>query len=228
MGDETTIKKLGIKQIQLDPEIQIRDELKEETIEDYRIAMENGDIFPPLIVYHSRGNYYLADGFHRYNASLLLKKKPRFLDCEIREGTKRDAKFFAACEANTTHGLQFTRADKRNAVTLLLRDKKWSDWSDREIARQCKVSPSTVGKIRRELSVQTGQMGKRKVKRGETVYEQKISSDKRSKVKLDTSKKIPIRPQIEKKLNRICKQLGKEPEEVFELLVNEYLKNSKK
>ncbi len=34
----------------------------------------------------------------------------------------------------------------------LLQDPEWGNWSDREIARQCKVDHKTVGKIREELT----------------------------------------------------------------------------
>ena len=40
------------------------------------------------------------------------------------------------------------REDKRRAVMTLLNDPEWSAWSDREIARQCRVSDKTVGHLR--------------------------------------------------------------------------------
>ena len=45
-----------------------------------------------------------------------------------------------------------TNADKRRAVETLLRDEEWARWSDREIARQCGVSPSSVSAYRAQLS----------------------------------------------------------------------------
>jgi hypothetical protein len=39
-----------------------------------------------------------------------------------------------------------TNEEKRQAVLALL--AKWSDWSDREIARRAKVSPPFVGMMR--------------------------------------------------------------------------------
>ena len=52
--------------------------------------------------------------------------------------------------ANATHGLRRTNDDKRRAVLTLLSDAEWSQWSDREIAKRCGVSPDTVGRIRAE------------------------------------------------------------------------------
>jgi hypothetical protein len=40
--------------------------------------------------------------------------------------------------------------DKRQAVTKLLSDDEWSHWSDREIARQCRVSEHTGDEGSRE------------------------------------------------------------------------------
>ena len=45
-----------------------------------------------------------------------------------------------------------SNADKRKVVTRLLKDEEWSEWSDREIARQCKVDHKTVAKIRKDLT----------------------------------------------------------------------------
>jgi len=43
-------------------------------------------------------------------------------------------------------------------VEKLLVDPEWQLWSDRKIADKCAVSPSTVAKVRNDLSVQLGQM----------------------------------------------------------------------
>src|SRR5205814_1726685 len=57
------------------------------------------------------------------------------------------------------------------AVTLLLADAEWSQWSDREIARRCQVNQSFVTRLRRTLSDAGHEMRPRKVKRGDKVYE---------------------------------------------------------
>ena len=45
-----------------------------------------------------------------------------------------------------------TSADKRKAVLTLLEDDEWGQWSDREIARRCKVHHSFVSRVRPSLS----------------------------------------------------------------------------
>jgi regulator of replication initiation timing len=69
----------------------------------------------------------------------------------VKDGTLRDAKLHAA-GANGTHGLQRTNADKRHAVTMLLSDPEWVQWSDREIARACRVSHNLVADVRASLT----------------------------------------------------------------------------
>lgn len=48
--------------------------------------------------------------------------------------------------------LQQLHADKRKAVLTLLKDDEWSQWSDREIARQCGVSKTFVSNLRPTLT----------------------------------------------------------------------------
>jgi hypothetical protein len=38
-----------------------------------------------------------------------------------------------------------TDADKRHAVSLLLKDDEWAQWSDSEIGRRCKVGVHIMG-----------------------------------------------------------------------------------
>ena len=45
--------------------------------------------------------------------------------------------------------------DKRRAVNRLLSDPEWSHWSDREIARHCRVGADLVGRLRPAAPVHT-------------------------------------------------------------------------
>jgi len=146
------VKEISLSRIVARQQVQARVAMSEETIEEYAEAMRNGDRFPPVIVFSDDdgGSYWLADGFHRYHAAKQIANKWA-LPAEIREGGKREAILFAV-GANASHGLRRSREDKRNSVLKLLNDRKWSQWSDREIARRCQVSPDTVNRIRRSLS----------------------------------------------------------------------------
>jgi ParB-like chromosome segregation protein Spo0J len=146
------VKELSLARIIAHQEVQVRVAMNEETIEEYAEAMRNGDKFPPVVVFSDDGgaSYWLADGFHRYHAAKQIANNWA-LPAEIKDGGKREAILYAV-GANASHGLRRSREDKHNSVLKLLKDKEWSRWSDREIARRCQVSPNTVNRIRRSLS----------------------------------------------------------------------------
>lgn len=119
----------------------------------YAEAMKDGAVFPPVVVFANGTNYYLADGFHRLAAA--KANKLAAIRAEIRqpmdgESAQRSAILYAV-GANDEHGQNRTNADKRHAVEMLLRDPVWSTWTDREIARQCRVSNNFVSTQRTRL-----------------------------------------------------------------------------
>lgn len=154
---------LDVKLIKLDGGTQARAGTDRDTVNEYVEALRESDStwpFPPVIVYHDGNAYWLADGFHRITAA---RKHGRFVcEADIRQGTQRDAILHAA-GANAEHGLRRTPEDKKRAVRRLLEDAEWGKWSDREIARRCRVSPTFVGNIRKELgdTVHNGQYEER-------------------------------------------------------------------
>lgn len=146
---EATIKLILIKDIIRDENLQPRTTLDQDTIDEYTVAVELGADFPPVVVWNTDEGYILSSGFHRVAAFEAAGKKK--VNCEVREGTRRDATWHALGE-NKTHGLKRSNADKRRAVELALADKEWRKWSDRKIAEHCGVHPETVGNVRRQLS----------------------------------------------------------------------------
>jgi hypothetical protein len=148
------IQQVPLTSILTDAASQARVKIRTGVVRDYRRAMseqigEGGLRFPPIVLFTDGSRHWLADGFHRVLAArdAGLSEFP----ADVRPGTERDALLFSiAC--NGTHGLPRTNADKRKAVTLLLADAEWSQWSDREIARRCQVSPEIVHKVRRSAS----------------------------------------------------------------------------
>jgi len=167
---------MKIKDIRIDGGTQSRVELNNEVVAEYAAAIAAGDQFPPVTVFFDGKEYWLADGFHRYHAHRHAGAME--IDADVRNGTQRDAKLYSA-GANEGHGLRRTNADKREAVELLLRDEEWSRWSDRAIARHCKVADTMVGDRRKAicgLTADTAKPGKRKVERNGKVYEQKTDN----------------------------------------------------
>ncbi len=135
--------------IRTDGGTQSRAELNQIVIADYAEAVINGAQFPPIIMFYDGSDYWLADGFHRVQAAHQAGLES--INADVRQGTLRDAVLYSV-GANAAHGLRRTNADKRRAVTHLLTDAEWSQWSDREIARRCGVSNNFVSELRRSLS----------------------------------------------------------------------------
>ena len=147
---DRTRETILLQDIKRDGGTQMRAGLDEPTVLEYADAMRTSGgwgTFPPLVVYYDGSNYWLADGFHRWRAAWEAHGSEYDAPCEVRAGTQRDAMLHAA-SANSDHGLRRTNADKRRAVLALLQDPEWSQWSDGEIARRCKVSQPFVSGLR--------------------------------------------------------------------------------
>jgi hypothetical protein len=136
--------------ITVDPAVQQRAAgTSQDIVADYAEAMRDGVAFPHIDVFSTGdGIFYLADGFHRLDAHRSAQPDAEEIECRVHLGNRDDALLFA-CSANAQHGLRRSRCDKIKAVTTLLGSEQWSEWSDREIARQCRVSHRFVAAIRR-------------------------------------------------------------------------------
>lgn len=176
------MKALKLTEISIDGDLQTRDEISSETVSDYYDVLREGGKFPPVVVFYDGATYHLADGWHRYHAHRTAGLAT--IDADVREGTKREAQLYAL-GANDDHGLRRTKADKRKAVVIMIDDVEWGEWSDREIAKQCKVSHPFVAKIRKEMgakrdevkSSRNGQEVKVKVKDADKTDEGSEAND---------------------------------------------------
>lgn len=163
--------RLPLAHIHTDGGTQPRVTLDPAVIAEYADLMAGGVEFPPVIVFDDGQDAWLADGFHRVAAA----RQAGSVDilAEIRPGTRRDAVLYAV-GANATHGLRRTNDDKRRAVLTLLNDPEWTQWSDRAIARQCRVDHKTVARMR------TGHLGNspdtpRLVQRNGTTFQMQLA-----------------------------------------------------
>lgn len=140
------VKQIPLEDITVDARLQMRAEgLDPNIIEEYA---ENLDKLPPSIVYSdSDGRIWLTEGFHRYDAHKLKKRKT--MPCIIRTGEFIEAKL-AAIGANYHHGARRSNATKRNAVLALLSEDEWAARSIRWLADQAHVSEELVKAIRSE------------------------------------------------------------------------------
>jgi hypothetical protein len=130
----------------LDPSAQPRVKLDETVIEEYTEAMQEGNVFPPLVVYGTDRRAWLADGWHRYHAAQQAGLTE--IDVDLREGTLSDA-VWHSISANAEHGLRRSNADKNRAVTTALTIN--SALSDVRIAEHCSVHRSMVARVRASL-----------------------------------------------------------------------------
>jgi hypothetical protein len=158
---------------------QARVKIRTDVVRHYAVAMtqqqaEGGVRFPPVVLFTDGQAYWLADGWHRVLAA--RRAGLTEIAADVRPGTARDA-LLHSVSANSAHSLPRTNADKRRAVALLLADSEWSQWSDREIGRHCQIDHKVVGTMRRRASGEKPQIEKRKVRRGDTVYEMTVAAD---------------------------------------------------
>lgn len=166
--------KLKLKDIRLDGGTQPREFIHQNVVDDYAEVMEESDNFPPATVFNDGANFWLADGFHRFFAN----KKLGFIemDCDVKTGTLRDAILFSL-SANSLHGLRRSADDKRKAVTTMLNDVEWGEWSDSEIARHCDVSHVFVGRVRKSLGLEKTERKYQRKGKIETQRKKEIPSE---------------------------------------------------
>jgi hypothetical protein len=143
---------LKLSDIRVDGDLQVRATINDAVVSDYYDILREGGKLPPVIVFFDSAQYHLADGYHRFHAH--KSAGLALIEADVREGTKRDAMLYAL-GANAEHGFRRTAQDKHKAVTIMLNDMEWGEWSDREIAKQCKVSHPFVSKVRKELGADT-------------------------------------------------------------------------
>jgi len=139
---------LNLSDIRIDGGTQARAGIDQAVVAEYAAAIGEGADFPPLVVFSDGEQLWLADGFHRLAAYRAAGVEE--MDCLLKHGTQRDAVLWSV-GANSTHGLRRSNQDKRNAVSKLLGDAEWVQWSDREIAKRCGVDHKTVAGCRMSL-----------------------------------------------------------------------------
>ncbi|MDB5351870.1 MAG: putative transcriptional regulator [Planctomycetota bacterium] len=143
------IQEIELDDIILDPALNLRDRLDEDTVTRYIDAWTR---LPPVTVFEVEGRLLLADGFHRHAAAVTLGKK--MIRAEVQHGTFSEALDYVA-GANLFHGLPLSRSERRRAIEIRLR--LHHDRSDRHLAEEMSVGRELVAKIRRQL-IETNQI----------------------------------------------------------------------
>ena len=150
---------LAVDNILASAATQVRKKLDKDTIDTYTEAMQNGAIFPALVVFAEADSdrYILADGFHRHHA-YVNAEIPK-CKVEVHEGGLHEALLWAL-GANDEHGLRRSSPDKRNAVELALKDPEISSLQIVQIADICRVNERTVRRIRDDMDLEVGKRKK--------------------------------------------------------------------
>jgi hypothetical protein len=135
-----------IDDIRTDGGTQPRASIDYHAVEDYADAMGAGAKFPPVVLFFDSTTYWLADGFHRVQATIMAGGDE--IAAEVRQGTQSDAQWYSFA-ANKTNGLRRTNDDKQRAVKAALAHPKAAGMSDRKIAEYVGVHYNTVAEYRK-------------------------------------------------------------------------------
>lgn len=146
--------RVKLDEISSDDSTQARVAIDQDTVDRYTEDMKEGAKFPPVTLHRDEDNTLrVGDGFHRIAAA--RKAGRDSIEAEVLPGGKRDALMYSI-EANSRHGLNFSNADKRKIVELMLNDPAFSTDSDRSIAKRCGVSQPFVSSLRKSRQGDNG------------------------------------------------------------------------
>lgn len=177
------MKKLNLLAIRIDGGTQARLALNQDVVHEYAEHMKDGDVFPPVVVFHDGSDYWLADGFHRFFATKANGNTS--IEAEVKDGTQEDATLWAF-GANGRRGLSMSTEDNRNIIKRMLEHPIWSQWTNAEIARHVGVSKMTVGRVKSSMDPKDEPTQKKYVgKHGESTIQTKHLG---KKVKSDAEK----------------------------------------
>ena len=111
-----------------------------------RFLAEIDGCLPPIIVHKKTRR--VIDGAHRVEAARL--RGDTTISALMFQGSEQAA-FVLAVEANNSHGLPLSLADRRAAAARIF--SAYPQWSDRRLASVCGLSASTIAQLRRRLRV---------------------------------------------------------------------------
>ncbi|HET6741269.1 MAG TPA: ParB N-terminal domain-containing protein [Kribbella sp.] len=114
-----------------------------------RLLAESGGVLPPIVVHAETRR--VIDGEHRVEAA--RRRGDTTIAVLWFHGDEQVA-FVLAVEANNSHGLPLSLADRRAAAVRIF--TAFPQWSDRRLAAVCGLSASTVAQLRRRLQAADG------------------------------------------------------------------------
>lgn len=130
------VETLPLSTIEVDPAVNVREKLDEETIEWYTQILDD---LPPPVAFRLNGRLLLADGFHRWAAATRLGRQE--MQVEVRAGTEDEAWEYAAL-ANWKHPKNLSQRDRETVVGRMA--NLHPEWTQAQLARELKVAETSV------------------------------------------------------------------------------------
>ena len=130
---------VAIKDIVIDPAIQIRRGNHEDTVRRYE---DSFDKLPPVEVFKTAEGLLLSNGFQRVAAASRLGRKE--IDAVVRKGTREDALELAVI-ANMKNADPLTTDERDEGIRRLKQLHR--EWANSKIAQIMSVSEGTVRKV---------------------------------------------------------------------------------
>ncbi|WP_328838899.1 hypothetical protein [Streptomyces europaeiscabiei] len=123
-----------------------------------RMLAEQEEPLPPVLVHHP--SMRVIDGMHRLAAARL--RGSTTIEVEYFDGDEAEV-FALSVELNIAHGLPLSQADRAAAAERILETHPY--WSDRRVATNAGLAPSTVAAIRRRSTGRSDQLNAPRVGR---------------------------------------------------------------
>jgi hypothetical protein len=137
-----------LKEIRIDGGTQARKSLNQDVVNEYAQQMQDGAIFPPVVVFNDGSDLWLADGFHRYFAH--RQNGELEIEVEIHQGTVDDATLYAI-GATRKRGLPFNREDLKEIIARIVKHPVWGTWPTRKVADLIGCSAMTVSRVKSSI-----------------------------------------------------------------------------
>jgi hypothetical protein len=137
------VQQVALASIELDTSIQCRAAIDTAVVNDYAERMAEGDEFPPVDLFGTKGKWWLGDGWHRVMAA--RQNGSDLILANLKAGGRSEA-LKHALAANSVHGHRRSNADKRRCVEIALRE--FPKLSSRAVAKLCGVSNHMVDDAR--------------------------------------------------------------------------------
>lgn len=145
---------LKLSDIEIRPDMQVRVELDQDTVDEYAQHLDDGGELEPIHVFENdppkngdapKPPVFAVDAHHRIGA--YLKAERTKIPAFIHRGEEFEA-LEMAIQRNCHHGLRMGRQDKYKAVKMAIENAVLRRKSNKYLAQLCGVSPTFIARFR--------------------------------------------------------------------------------